>query len=209
MPVFPQAQSASFLLCTLNSFQGVLKTGSTWFNPCRGRCQVPICSWQKERNSGKPSYSLAKLTQYKSITVYPLWTWHSYIPLLIHLPLNKDNGKITHALYNQKHALSLSQKGIQVLCPSLGDVDLSSSWVMFLFDILWLKSWDVRLTTINTFYIRWSVNGGGKQKKTIGECIHKYIHIKIRKNTRNYQSCFWNWSDDHGLYYKYIFPLAI
>ena len=45
----PPAQSASFLLSTLNSFQGMLKVGScrsTWFNPCRGRWQVPVCSWQ-------------------------------------------------------------------------------------------------------------------------------------------------------------------
>ena len=53
-PAPPQpAQSASCLLFTLNSFQGMLKISSlssTWFNPWRGRWQapmeVPICSWQ-------------------------------------------------------------------------------------------------------------------------------------------------------------------
>ena len=47
LPVFPRAQSASFLFSTLNSFQGVLKVSScssTWFNPCRGRWQVPLAS---------------------------------------------------------------------------------------------------------------------------------------------------------------------
>ena len=42
-----KAQRDSFLISTLNSFQGVLKVSSyssTWFNPCRW--QVPICSWQ-------------------------------------------------------------------------------------------------------------------------------------------------------------------
>ena len=48
LPVFPRAQRASFLLSILNSFQGVLKiSSSAWFNPCRGRWQVTICSWQK------------------------------------------------------------------------------------------------------------------------------------------------------------------
>ena len=45
LPVFPRAQSASLLFTTLNSFQGVLKVSScssTWFNPCRGRWQVPM-----------------------------------------------------------------------------------------------------------------------------------------------------------------------
>ena len=40
------AQSTSFLLSTLNPFQGVLKISrcnSTLFDPCRW--QVPICSW--------------------------------------------------------------------------------------------------------------------------------------------------------------------
>ena len=49
LPVFLRAPGASFLISTLNSFQGVLKVSScsgTWFNPCRGRWQVPICSWQ-------------------------------------------------------------------------------------------------------------------------------------------------------------------
>ena len=48
VPVFPRAKSASFLFCTVNSFQGVLKVSgysSTLLNPCRGRWQVPICSW--------------------------------------------------------------------------------------------------------------------------------------------------------------------
>ena len=48
LPVFLRAQGASFLISTLNSFQGVLKVSScsgTWFNPCRGRWQMPICSW--------------------------------------------------------------------------------------------------------------------------------------------------------------------
>ena len=51
MPVFPRAQRASFLFSTLSSFQGVLKVSScscSWFNPCRGRWQVPVCSWQGE-----------------------------------------------------------------------------------------------------------------------------------------------------------------
>ena len=42
----PPAQSTSFLLSTLNPFQGVLKVShcnSTWFDPCRWK--VPICSW--------------------------------------------------------------------------------------------------------------------------------------------------------------------
>ena len=46
---FPRALSASFLLSTLNSFQRVLRITScngTWFNPYRGRCQVPIFIWQ-------------------------------------------------------------------------------------------------------------------------------------------------------------------
>ena len=45
---FPE-QSASFLLSILSSFQEVLKIsscGSMWFNPCRGRWQGPLCSWQ-------------------------------------------------------------------------------------------------------------------------------------------------------------------
>ena len=40
--------SDSFLLSTLNSYQGVLKVSScsgSWFSPCRQRWQVPICSW--------------------------------------------------------------------------------------------------------------------------------------------------------------------
>ena len=47
LPVFPRAQSAPFLLSTLNSFQGVLKISScssAWFNPRRGRWQVPMAS---------------------------------------------------------------------------------------------------------------------------------------------------------------------
>ena len=42
----PQRQSASFLLSTLNSLQGLLKVSScssTWLNPCRSRWQVPVC----------------------------------------------------------------------------------------------------------------------------------------------------------------------
>ena len=48
LPVFPRAQRASFLLSTLSSFQGVLTVSgcnSSWFNPCRGRWQVPVFSW--------------------------------------------------------------------------------------------------------------------------------------------------------------------
>ena len=41
----PPAQSASFLIATQNSFHGVLNISNTWFNPCRGRWQVPIYSW--------------------------------------------------------------------------------------------------------------------------------------------------------------------
>ena len=47
LPIFPRAQNASSLLSTLNSFQGVLKISccsSTWFNPCRGRWQVPTAN---------------------------------------------------------------------------------------------------------------------------------------------------------------------
>ena len=50
LPVFPRAQRASFLLSTLTSFQGVLTVSGcsgSWFIPCRGRWQVPICGWQK------------------------------------------------------------------------------------------------------------------------------------------------------------------
>ena len=128
LPVFPHAQSASFLLCTLNSFQGCWKLAAHDLIPIEldGKCQSVA---DKRRNSGKPSYSLAKLMQYKSITVYPLCTWHPYIPLLIHLPLNKDNGKITHALYNQKHALSLPK----------GDTSPSVHlWVMLIYH--WAES---------------------------------------------------------------------
>ena len=49
LPVFPRAENASFLIATLNPFQGLLKVSScssSWFNPCGGRWQVPICSWQ-------------------------------------------------------------------------------------------------------------------------------------------------------------------
>ena len=49
LPVFLRAQSASFLLSTLNSFQRVLKVSSscsTWFNPLRDRWQVPMHSWE-------------------------------------------------------------------------------------------------------------------------------------------------------------------
>lgn len=49
LPVFPRVQSASFLFSTVYSFQRVLNVSScssTWFIPCRGSCQVPICSWQ-------------------------------------------------------------------------------------------------------------------------------------------------------------------
>ena len=48
LPVFPQAQNASFLLSTLDSFQGVLKVSScrsTWFNACSGRWEVSVGSW--------------------------------------------------------------------------------------------------------------------------------------------------------------------
>lgn len=49
LPVFLRAQSASFLISALNSFQRVLKTSScssTRCSLCRGRCKVPIYSWQ-------------------------------------------------------------------------------------------------------------------------------------------------------------------
>ena len=48
LPVFPRTQISSFLLSTLNSFQGLLLTScsGSWFDPCRGRWQVPICRWQ-------------------------------------------------------------------------------------------------------------------------------------------------------------------
>ena len=46
---FPGAQRASFLLSPWALFRGLLQInscGSTWFKPCRGRRQVPVCSWQ-------------------------------------------------------------------------------------------------------------------------------------------------------------------
>ena len=47
---FSKAQSASFLISTLNSFQDVLKIGdysSLWFNPCIGsKCQFLCDTWQ-------------------------------------------------------------------------------------------------------------------------------------------------------------------
>ena len=49
LPIFFRAESVSFLLSTLNSFQDVLEVSScssTWFNPHRGRWKVSICSWQ-------------------------------------------------------------------------------------------------------------------------------------------------------------------
>ena len=49
LPVFPRAQSASFLISTLNSFQGVLKVSGCsgyWPNPCIGRWQVSVFSWR-------------------------------------------------------------------------------------------------------------------------------------------------------------------
>ena len=45
--VFPRAQSALFLISTLNSFQGVLKFISlqwSWCNLCRGSWQMPTSS---------------------------------------------------------------------------------------------------------------------------------------------------------------------
>ena len=47
--VFPRAQSALFLISTMNSFQGVLKVSSlqwSWCNLCRGSWQVPTSSQQ-------------------------------------------------------------------------------------------------------------------------------------------------------------------
>ena len=47
--VFPRAQSALFLISTLNSFQGVSKVSSlqwSWCNLCRGSWQVPTSSQQ-------------------------------------------------------------------------------------------------------------------------------------------------------------------
>ena len=55
LPLLTQEENAAFLLSTLNSFQGELKISScssTWFNPCRGRWLVPICSWRSKR--GEP-----------------------------------------------------------------------------------------------------------------------------------------------------------
>ena len=50
LPVFPQTQSASFLISTLNSFQGVLKISGCrsflWLSHCSSRWKVPIFSWQ-------------------------------------------------------------------------------------------------------------------------------------------------------------------
>ena len=48
---FPRAQSASFLLSTLNSLQGVMEIiscSSTLFNPSRGAWQVPVCYMMKK-----------------------------------------------------------------------------------------------------------------------------------------------------------------
>ena len=48
LPVFPRAQSASFLISILISFQGLLKVSSCsglWLSPYRGRWHVPIFSW--------------------------------------------------------------------------------------------------------------------------------------------------------------------
>lgn len=42
-PTPPQAQSASFLSSTLNSFQRLLKVSSTCFSPYRVRWQVSVC----------------------------------------------------------------------------------------------------------------------------------------------------------------------
>ena len=46
LPVFLRAQSASFLISTLNSFQSVLKVSGQRLHPCRGRWQVTIFNWQ-------------------------------------------------------------------------------------------------------------------------------------------------------------------
>ena len=43
----PEHKSALLLISTLNSFPGALKVSNCkgpWFNPCRGRWQVPTCS---------------------------------------------------------------------------------------------------------------------------------------------------------------------
>ena len=45
LPVFPKAQSAWFLISTLNSFQGVLENSGcsgSWLSPYRGRWKVAI-----------------------------------------------------------------------------------------------------------------------------------------------------------------------
>ena len=47
--VFPRAQSALFLISTLDSFQGMLKVSSlqwSWYNLCRGNWSVPTSSQQ-------------------------------------------------------------------------------------------------------------------------------------------------------------------
>ena len=47
VPVFPRAQSASFLISTLNSFQGMLRVSDCsglWLHPCRGRWWA-VFSW--------------------------------------------------------------------------------------------------------------------------------------------------------------------
>ena len=43
----------SFLISTLKSLQRMLKISSSrssWFNPCRSRWQVPICSWKNRKS---------------------------------------------------------------------------------------------------------------------------------------------------------------
>ena len=42
LPVFPWAQSASFLLSTLKGVLKISSCSSIWFNPCRGRWQLTI-----------------------------------------------------------------------------------------------------------------------------------------------------------------------
>ena len=43
---FSRAQSASFLISTLNSFQGYWRSAALVANLCRDRWQVPISNWQ-------------------------------------------------------------------------------------------------------------------------------------------------------------------
>lgn len=54
---------------------------------------------------------------------------------------------IPHA--TKKHVNTLQKEDEKSHYLSLGDGNSFLSWITFYFDILWLKSWDVKLTTVN------------------------------------------------------------